>query len=1055
MEESERRALTALRFNWAPTPDDVWRPSPYHVDGLHREVTRTVLESVAEARDSVESSPVGVVVIGQRGAGKTHLLGAVRERVQAEGGYFFLVSVMEASAFWGSLALSMLDGFSREPEGDASQLRVFLRRLAETIDAPRVVSRAMTGESEAGLSRAALDAVVDLLRKADRQVGTECQDTARALVLYASESAAHQNIGYDFLCSNDEVEPGERASWGMRRGKRSAQEIVRDISRLLALTGPTVIAVDQIDILVAQWAKSTAGDVREEWRTALLLEQIAGGLMQLRDTTRRTLSVVSCLPITWEQIKTTVTDTVQDRFREAVYLAGIPSAEIGRELIAKRFAVKFAEVGFTPPYATWPVSPHAFVEAHQFTPRELLRAVDTHVRACLAAGEVREMTSLLQKPQQASATAGRADPPADTSGFDAFDTMFEKLVAEADPSPALDERTEDAEMPALLEAGLIAWIAEQGASSEAYGYDPQPGGKAALHARLRRTFGEDTEDEEHWAFRAISAKHHISALNRIRNAMTAAGLTEGVSRRKLIILRNPDFSPGTRTREVLTTFDKAGGKHLRFGDQDVAALVALHGMIKRYGYETLRPWFIARRPTTKIEFLTAALADGGTGEVAPASEPAPKPRVTAPPVAPSVTIPMPKAVTGDERRITLGTGIDHGGPVNIDLEALRRHTAIFAGSGSGKTVLIRRLVEECALRGVSAIVLDPNNDLARLGEAWPTPPSHWDEAERARAGEYLANTEVVIWTPRRESGRPLAFQPLPDFAGILDDPDAFAAAVDAAAASLAPRAKVDGSTGKAEKGQAVLREALTYYARTGASDLRSFVDLLNDLPEGVSALDGAEKMAVEMAQLLKAAMVNDPLFGGGGTPVDPGVLLTPRSGRRARVSVISLIGLPDDGQRQSFVNQLQLALFAWIKRHPAGDRPLGGLLVMDEAQTLAPSGALTACTESTLALASQARKYGLGLVFATQAPKGLHNRVTGNAATQLFGLLNHPTHIGAARELARAKGSDIADVGRLRTGQFYAAVEGAEFQKLQAPLCLTHHPKSPLTPEEIIERARG
>lgn len=124
------------------------------------------------------------------------------------------------------------------------------------------------------------------------------------------------------------------------------------------------------------------------------------------------------------------------------------------------------------------------------------------------------------------------------------------------------------------------------------------------------------------------------------------------------------------------------------------------------------------------------------------------------------------------------------------------------------------------------------------------------------------------------------------------------------------------------------------------------------------------------------------------------------------------------------------------------------------AQTLAPSGALTACTQSTLALASQARKYGLGLVYATQAPKGLHNRVTGNAATQLFGLLNHPTHIAAARELARAKGSDISDVGRLRTGQFYAAIEGTEFQKLQAPLCLTYHPKSPLTPEEVIDRAR-
>ena len=87
-----------------------------------------------------------------------------------------------------------------------------------------------------------------------------------------------------------------------------------------------------------------------------------------------------------------------------------------------------------------------------------------------------------------------------------------------------------------------------------------------------------------------------------------------------------------------------------------------------------------------------------------------------------------------------------------------------------------------------------------------------------------------------------------------------------------------------------------------------------------------------------------------------------------------MIGLTSEQQREGFVNQLQMALFSWIKRHPAGDRPLGGLLVMDEAQNFAPSDRHTACTRSTLALSSQARKYGLGLVFATQAPKGLHNQ---------------------------------------------------------------------------------
>jgi DNA helicase HerA-like ATPase len=148
-----------------------------------------------------------------------------------------------------------------------------------------------------------------------------------------------------------------------------------------------------------------------------------------------------------------------------------------------------------------------------------------------------------------------------------------------------------------------------------------------------------------------------------------------------------------------------------------------------------------------------------------------------------------------------------------------------------------------------------------------------------------------------------------------------------------------------------------------------------------------------------------------------------------------------------------MALFAWIRRHPAGDRPLGGLFVMDEAQTLAPASGKTPCTASTIALASQARKYGLGLVFATQAPKGLHNQISGNATTQFFGLLNAPAQIDAARELAQAKGGRLPDIGLLSSGQFYAAGEGFSLVKVKTPMCLTHHPKAPLSPEEVVRRA--
>ena len=408
----------------------------------------------------------------------------------------------------------------------------------------------------------------------------------------------------------------------------------------------------------------------------------------------------------------------------------------------------------------------------------------------------------------------------------------------------------------------------------------------------------------------------------------------------------------------------------------------------------------------------------------------------------------------DENAILIGIAEGTGRRVTVPLEDLRRHTVIFAGSGSGKTVLIRRLIEECALKGVSAIVLDPNNDLARLGLPWPAPPRGWLDDDAEKAATYLRDTEVVVWTPRLTTGRPLSFAPLSGLGDVADDRDEFEMALDNAVASLVPRAGLPGSGARLSQGRAVLKEALGAYVRRGGGVLKGFLGYLSALPAGVSRLASGEKLAADIAQTLLAETVNDPMLGGTGEAVDPSGLLQPASGRRARISVISLVGLPNDEQRQQFVNQLQMALFAWVKKHPAGDRPLGGLFVMDEAQTFAPSAGRTATTDSTLALASQARKYGLGLVFATQAPKGLHNQIPGNATTQFFGLLNAPVQIEAAREMAAQKGGDARSIARLRPGEFFAAGDAVAFQRVRSPMCLSHHPRSPMTQEEVLELAR-
>src|SRR5580692_7376747 len=104
------------------------------------------------------------------------------------------------------------------------------------------------------------------------------------------------------------------------------------------------------------------------------------------------------------------------------------------------------------------------------------------------------------------------------------------------------------------------------------------------------------------------------------------------------------------------------------------------------------------------------------------------------------------------RRFERGT---LGEAVTLPADLLPRHIAILAGSGSGKTVLLRRIVEEAALLDIPAIVLDINNDLARLDDAWPARPESFTDEDAAKASVYQRRIDLMIWTPGRTAGKPM------------------------------------------------------------------------------------------------------------------------------------------------------------------------------------------------------------------------------------------------------------------------------------------------------------
>lgn len=1049
----QRRALEAISLNWTRDLKEVWQHCGYHVEGLHPQAVRLIRQGIREAETEGGPNPLGIALQGEGGVGKTHLLGWTREQVQGTGGYFFLVSDPPRSMFEEQVVETVVEQLRSAPDNHRRPLEILLADLVAMAAPEPVVRDAITGQR--AVTPEDLVTFISALRlRVLPNLSIAGLDTARALVLLASPDLDQQDIGARFFSPSPEDDLGsaERRDWSISQGPHSSKLLIAELSRIIAVSGPAVLAVDQIDAIIQKAATAASpGSGRQ------LLSDVANGLMKLRDLTRRTLIVISCLPDNWELLYKSGVRTARDRFRQLPALQNIPAAAVGRALIETRFAQAFKLAGYNPPYPSWPIRPTAFDDATGYTARDLLRRVDAHINHCLDTQEVRELARLDGESLTATtgAVSDEAQPAADRD-FTDLDARFSELRSRADVTGAFVSATEDAHLPGLLAAGLESWTRERGdGDASDFRQDPVPPRNPDLHACLRIIGGPGRQRS--WAFRAVASDQPKAVQSRLRKAVEKAGLDVESPDRRLFVLRTPPWPSGPVTDRQVAEFAARGGVSLVMTADDLQTFAALREML------TERPtglddWLAARRPAHGTELFARALRDAGQAPGIPvSSEPLSDVRSSAGHRQPEVRPRPPR----EQPTLRVGSTMIGDAPVTLDLESLCKHVSVFAGAGSGKTVLLRRIVEESALLGISSIVIDRQNDLARLGTPWPSPPPEWGGADPDRAREYLAETDVLIWTPGRNGGRPLSFQPLPVFSDILSDPDErraedeFRAAVDTTIEILAPLVRADKATVKADAEQAVLREALAYFGHSGGGDLDEFITLLSDLPDEASSAQKAAAIGASLASALRNAKVNDPLLAGAGEPADPGMLLRPPPGKRARVSVISMVGLPEMKQQQSFVNQLQLALFSWVRKNPAREQSLAWLFVMDEARDFVPSDSSPPSKQATIQLASQSRKYGLGMLFATQHPNAVHNSVTNNSATQFYGRLGSRAAVETVRNLARARGGDLPGIGRMKKGQFYIGTEGSGFRKIRTSMCLSHHPPGPLTGDEVIELSRN
>jgi hypothetical protein len=1096
----EFKVLKAVNFDWTMQLKSVWHDSASHAPRLHENLRNDLIEVLKNKLSSNGPNPLGKVITGPAGAGKTHFLGAMRQELAVLPAWFVLVDMSDVRDFWKTVLLGYIHSLQQVASSNRTQFYHLLEHLLASdikiqnptpilpLAKPRrgkltnliqqfinlllskkfpktpdiaLTPQELAEHGDKKLSRVIKNTINRLSKQYPEEM-REHQDALRAVILLNSNDFELANVGYTWL-QGMTINEADRKTFNFLRPQRQAAEIVKSLSWLMSLYAPTLLAFDQLDAIVAQshltLGAEAAKQITEKQRASqAIIEGIAGGLMAVQDTVYRTVTVLACLEASWEILRKRTLASATDRFDSPQALSPINNATLAEEIVTLRLAEAYRSQSFNPPYSSWPFQSKAFATAAALLPRELLKCCEKHRVQWLKNKKVIELTTFEFQPN-----------PAECSGsFQAesgLDHIYEDLCRQAPLQELLAEDAENETLCELIQTACRCLLRENQLSSDidAVVDIEFPGNKnyRPLHARIRLIYVNQGDREQHYCFRALQKTHATAYQNRLNAALTASGIDHKLPFRKLIIVRTTPVPSGKSTQVMTAKFVQAGGKFVAPNKQDLRTMWALNRLEQQNlpGFEV---WLRKRHPAAQLQLMQeVVLAKPSSSEPSPenSSLKSKSERDT------NTWIGFPSSKSEDKKTpptspykstLPVGRSLSSAAePVEIPLPMLTQHTAVLAGSGSGKTVLIKRLVEEAALQGISSIVIDSTNDLACLGDSWPECPSSWTPEDIEKAKRYHAKAEVIIWTPGQERGNPLRLAPLPDLASLVDHPEEFNQALEMAQATL-KEIVAPGKSASSNYKMGVLTSALKLFAIQGGKTLPDLVAILSNLPsEASKGISSASRLGSEMAQCLQTELQDNILLCQEGALLDPNLLFGDDSLRQPRVSVINLASLPNLKDQQQFLNQLTMALLTWIKENPAPpSMPVRGFLIMDEVKDFIPAEQSTPCKENLLRLTGQAPTYGLGLIFATQAPRNIEHTLITSSFTQFFGKASSPATIEAIREQINMRGGNGDDIPALKSGHFYLYKEGMPAPvKIAVPLCLSYHPPIPLEIIEVLKRA--
>jgi len=366
-------------------------------------------------------------------------------------------------------------------------------------------------------------------------------------------------------------------------------------------------------------------------------------------------------------------------------------------------------------------------------------------------------------------------------------------------------------------------------------------------------------------------------------------------------------------------------------------------------------------------------------------------------------------------------------PVMYDARDLTTHAICLGMTGSGKTGLCVTLLEEAALDGVPAIVIDPKGDVANLlltfpelrpsdfepwinlddarregmsveqyaaqmAQMWAEGLAKWEQSpERVRRLRDAA--EVLIFTPGSDAGLSVnIMQTLkaPELSWE-DEEETLREKVKATVSALLGLVGIKADPVKSRE-HILLANLFEHAWRAGEGlDLAKLISWIQDPPLrklGVFDVDTffPRKDRFELAVAINN-IVAAPSFENWleGQPLDiDGILY--RSDGKPRLSIFYLAHL-SEVERMFFVTLLLAQIEAWMRKQ-SGTRSLRCILYFDELfGYFPPYPSNPPSKPPLLRLVKQARGYGVGLVLTTQNPVDLDYKGLTNAGTWFIGKL--------------------------------------------------------------------